>query len=191
MQKRDSIKRPYVVGIAGGSGSGKTYLCEELEKRLHNMTTATLHTDHYFFAQKPTFLSDASGKAYEDYDHPDAVDLQRLLLDLDGYMLAEDVDVILIEGLHVLYHKTLRIKLDLKIFVDCQADERMLRKLQRDVPTDGTFQEVSSFYLDVVRHRHDEFVEPSRWHADIIMNGAGLSPTSIDFLAKGIAASIS
>jgi len=80
--------------------------------------------------------------------------------------------VIIVEGLLTLYHAPLRRLLDLAIYVDTPADERIVRRLRRNMARGLAFDDVARFYLDSVRFRHDEFVEPSRWHADIVLNGA-------------------
>ncbi|MBM7602662.1 uridine kinase [Metabacillus crassostreae] len=94
-------------------------------------------------------------------------------------------NVVIIEGLTVLYFEEIREKIDLKIFVDCLSDERLFRRLKRDI-NEQTFDEISSEYLDLVRHRHNEFVEPTKWHADLILNGSITSNNSLDIVRKWV-----
>lgn len=85
----------------------------------------------------------------------------------------------------VLYFEQIREKLDLKLFVDCPSDERLVRRLNRDL-IEETFHDITSEYLDLVRHRYNEFVEPTRWHADLIINGSHPSEISIDVVHQWI-----
>jgi len=82
-----------------------------------------------------------------------------------------------------LYFEDIRKKLDLKIYIDCPSEERIVRRIKRDI-VDETFEEISSEYLDIVRYRHAEFVEPSKWYADLILNGSNYSKTATNVIGK-------
>ncbi|MBM7703482.1 uridine kinase family protein [Metabacillus iocasae] len=182
MGERNTCK---VIGIAGGSGSGKTTFCHALATSLKGLRVRTLSTDDYFKEVKPSVHAPYNGKVYADYDHPNSVDMDKLNQDICYLTSSGMVDVLLIEGLMVLYVQKLREKLDLKVFVDCPSDERLVRRLRRDMHEES-FRDISSEYLDLVRHRHHEFVEPTKWHADIILNGSNPTETSIAVVREWI-----
>lgn len=174
-------KRPIVIGIAGGSGSGKTTYSELLNAGLNDLNVKLIHTDDYFKPIKPKIIAPFSGREYDDYDHPNAIDIERLIKAIQDSLSAEEGDVVIVEGLLVLHFEQIRNLLDLKLYVDCQSDERLVRRLNRDLHEE-TFEEIVSEYLDVVRHGHNQFVEPTRWHADFVVNGTKITQRSVDLV---------
>jgi len=182
MKKTDSC---IVIGIAGGSGSGKTTFCSNLAKSLDLLKVKTISTDNYFKEIKPKVNAPFNEKQYDDYDHPFSLDIDNLIGDLNNLIASKMFDVVIVEGLMVLYFEEIREKLDLRLFVDCLSDERLIRRLKRDI-NEETFDDISSEYLDLVRHRHNEFVEPTKWYADIIINGSIPSNNSIEVVRKWV-----
>lgn len=178
-------KKAIVIGIAGGSGSGKSTICSEIEKNLDGLLVKVIHIDDYYKADKPNVTSPFTGVIYADYNHPNSIDFDRLIRDYTIFA-KQEIDVIIIEGLMTLYKDEIRDILDLKIYIDCQADERIVRRIKRNLSWGESFEEITSVYLDAVRYRHNEFVEPSRWHADIILNGSNLSKKGKDLVVKWI-----
>ena len=177
------IDHSIVIGVSGGSGSGKTTFCSHLAKNLDVLKVKVISTDDYFKEVKPRANAPLNGKEYDDYDHPTSVDIDKLNRDINHLMSIKMFDVVIVEGLMVLHFEELREKFDLKIFIDCPADERLIRRLKRD-KDEETFDEISSEYLDIVRHRHNEFVEPSKWYADLIINGSNITKNSIEVIRK-------
>ncbi len=178
-----------VIGIAGGSASGKDRITEALSKTLSESMSKVkiLCMDTYFKKSLPKCTAPFSGREYDDYNHPESVDIKRLLADIKHFLQTKEFDVIIVEGLLVLQNSDLRKLLDLKVFVDADADERIVRRLKRNMEERGlSFDEIADYYLDSVRFRHQEFVQPSRWYADIIMNGSQWSNTAIELLANWI-----
>lgn len=167
------MKKPYLIGIAGGSASGKSTLCDRLEKALNPLSVKAFHMDAYFkpVHERPYLPAPFTGAFYVDDNCPDTVDLPRLRQDVAD-ALTQGWDVVLVEGLLTLWDEPLCKMLDLKLFVDCRADERIVRRLRRNMAGGLTFDEIASVYLDMVRYRHDEYVEPSRWRADLVLNGS-------------------
>ncbi len=161
---------PYIIGIAGGSASGKSTFTDALAEKLGGISTKVFHMDDYFkpHDELPRSMSPISGKIYADYNHPDSFYLDRLRRDL----AAADADAVIVEGLLVLWDTDIRWMLDLKIFVDCPADERIVRRLRRNMTWGLTFDEIVEVYLDLVRFRHGEYVEPSKMYADLTVNGS-------------------
>lgn len=162
---------PIIIGIAGGSASGKSTFTDTLANRLSDIRTAVFHMDSYFKShdELPRSVSPVSGKVYADYNLPESFELQRLRDDLANVI---DADTVIVEGLFTLWDDTLCRLLDMKLFVDCRADERIVRRLRRNMTYGMSFDEIAEVYLDLVRFRHDEFVEPSRSRADLIINGS-------------------
>ncbi len=184
------MKKAFVVGIAGGSASGKSTFSDTLEIRLEGLKVKTIHMDCYFKEEKDRPYSEApiSGRMYVDDNHPLTMDLPKLSEDLTEAIESNLYDVIIVEGLLTLWDKAIYSKLDLKLFVDCRPDERIVRRLRRNMEWGLTFDQISEAYLDLVRFRHDEYVEPSKWKADFILNGSAPSENALlmitDYIKK-------
>lgn len=181
--------RPLVIGIGGGSGSGKTTIAEALYGELGPERSVLIFHDAYYRDQSHLLLAERSRL---NYDHPDALETELLIEHLRELLAgrpvrrptydfksharaAETVEiepapVILLEGVLVLADPDLRQLMDLKIYVDTDADLRFMRRLQRDIEERGrSVDSVIRQYLDTVRPMHVEFVEPSRAHADLVI----------------------
>ena len=182
----ENRRRPLVVGIAGGTASGKSTLCRCLEQALQDCTVLAMHMDRYFLREKPHMRAPITGQDFEDHNHPSSFDLDALVRDLDAYRDAAEVDIIIVEGLLTLYHLPLRKRLDLAIYLDAPSDERVVRRLRRNMAGGLDFDDIARFYLDSVRFRHDEYVEPSRWHADLVLNGSYPSERGVAVVADWI-----
>lgn len=179
--------KPLVVGIAGGSASGKTTLSQRLVEHLPDVQVQVIHMDHYFKVNRPHMVAPFTGIEYEDHNHPDSFEMDRLVADLDALLAAEQApEVIIVEGLLTLQNDAIRQRLDLGLFVDAQSDERIVRRLRRNMARGMDFDEISTFFLDSVRHRHQEYVEPSRWYADLVLNGSSGSPRGVCVVAEWI-----
>jgi len=181
--------RPKAVGISGGSCSGKTTLTRRIFEKLGPEQCVILPQDDYFFG-----LGDApAGKGGPNFDHPDAVDFEQLCAQLEQLKKGQAIDrplydfpthmpkvetertearpVILIDGILILQHQPLRELLDLSIFVECDSETRFARRLERDVRERGrTAQSVHDQFANQVGPMHDLHVEPSKVHADIVIN---------------------
>ena len=172
------MKKTIVVGIAGGSASGKSTFSINLENELKHIlpenSIYVMHMDNYFKAERdrPRSLSPLNGVCYVDDNHPQTMDLERFCDDLRDVSESRKYTVILAEGLMTLYDASIRELCDIKIFIDCRADERIVRRIKRNMQWGQTFEQITDVYLNLVRFRHDEYVEPSRWQADFIINGA-------------------
>jgi uridine kinase len=165
------MRSTITIGIAGGSGSGKTTLSKYLAHGLSDFKVKVIHMDKYYKKERPVTVADFSGRAYEDFNDPAAVDLNKVLEDLNDSLSSED-DVLIIEGFLLFHFPQLRECLDYKVFVDCQSDERLARRLGKFSNERYSMDEAIKEYLDVVRVSHDRYVEPTRWHADFIINGS-------------------
>jgi uridine kinase len=189
------MNKSFIIGIAGGSASGKTTFCKALVKSLSEHNVKVFYMDDYIWPTKeqmPQSKSPITGKTYTDqadFNHPDAIDWPRLKEDLS---VAKE-EFIIVEGLFALANDDIYHLLDLKLFIDCKADERIVRKLKRYREADeiGHVRDVeeifgwlSDYNLDVARYRHDEYIEPTKWRADMILNGSIPSDKTLD-MVKG------
>ena len=169
-----------IVGIGGGSASGKSTLAaalaEALTERLRQVETLAL--DRYVREDRdagPHFVSPSTGERLFDWNHPDACDLARLLADLDRRASAPDApDVLLVEGLMALHFPEIGCRLALRLFVDLDADVRALRRLLRDMSGGRASRDppiIARYYLESARIGHARYVEPSRASADLVLRG--------------------
>lgn len=184
--------RPLLVGIAGGTASGKTTLCQSLAEALKDLRVRVVHMDTYFRPIKPRTQAPFTGTVWDDYNQPASFDFGALYREIDALCSGQEQwDVVIIEGLMTLHDDALRQRLDLRIFVDAPADERIVRRLRRNMARGLAFDEIAAYYLDSVRWRHQEFVEPSRWHADLVYNGLYPSERGLEVLATWIRVRVS
>jgi uridine kinase len=202
---------PVLVGIAGGTGSGKTSFANELLARLGAGNCVTLAQDSYY--KDGSGLAPAT-RAAINYDHPDAFDSSLLVQDLRDLkagrpvpclsydhasyarrVLADPLQprpVILLEGILVLAEEPLRRLMDIKLFIDTDADVRILRRLRRDLTERGrSFESVEGQYLTSVRPMHLEFVEPSKRYADLIIPEGAKNEVALEAVVARVRAMLS
>ena len=193
---------PMIVGIAGGTGSGKTTLADLILKRMGRENIAYLAHDAYYKDQKHLPLE---ARAQVNYDHPDSLETDLMISHLQQLMVGQAVEmpvydfsihsrkaetvhvaprrVILVEGILIFVEKRLRDLFDMKIFVDTDSDLRFIRRLLRDIKERGrTVQSVVDQYLRTVRPMHLEFVDASKRYADIIVPEGGLNVVALDMV---------
>ena len=201
-------KRPITIGVAGGTGSGKTTIAHAILKRVGWHRIAYLQHDAYYH--------DASNlppeeRAKLNFDHPDALDNALLAQHIRDLQAGRPVEVpiydftthtrkpetrrvnpepvILVEGILIFAEPMLRDLMDIKIFVDTDSDLRFIRRLQRDIRERGrTVESVIEQYLSTVRPMHLEFVEPSKRYADIIIPEGGFNEVALDMVVARIRA---
>ena len=178
--------KPYVVGIAGGTCSGKSTLASWLAETFSEKKVTLMNMDKYFIRPSPTTIAPITRKEYVEHNHPSSLKLEELYADFNA-ACDGDGDLVIIEGLFALYLDPIRDRLDLKIFVDLESDERIVRRIKRFTEWGQTFEEITDRYLDTVRFRHNELIEPTRWHADIVLNGTFLSGKGHEVIANYIA----
>ncbi len=168
----------FVTGIAGGSASGKSTfaraLTETLESRAPDLTIQVISTDQHWRDRTgpPRFVSPSSGEEMFHHNHPDALNTESLFAALD----ASESDIVLLEGLMILHLPTVRERIDLRLFLELDADERALRRMIRDMQGGRTITDpmrIATYYRESARVGHAAYVEPSRVHADIILRGDG------------------
>ena len=198
--------RPVFIGIAGGTGSGKTTVAEAILRQLPGVSILVIPQDAYYKDRSDLPLDE---RAHINYDHPLAFDTELLIANLEALRRWEPIempvynfrvhnrepytrhvepaDVVIVEGILILDDARLRELLDIKIYVDTDADVRILRRLLRDIRERGrTVESVVDQYLTSVRPMHLQFVEPSKRYADIIIPEGGENRVAIDVIAAKI-----
>lgn len=197
-----------IIGIAGGTASGKTTLADVLVSESGQNNAVILRLDNYYRHRDDLSLSK---RAALNYDHPDAFDVDLIIRQLKQLKAGKTIQqptydyvnhlrakatvmtppapVIIIEGILTFAIPQLLKLLDFKIFVDTPADIRVLRRVRRDIEERGrTFANITSQYLKTVRPMHDLFVEPSKIHADILVPEGAFNPKATDLLLTKVAA---
>jgi len=196
---------PIIIGIAGGTGSGKSTLAENIEKEFkHNITM--LSHDYYYKSNSELPFEE---RKKLNYDHPDAFETDLLIAHLNKLKNGETIKrpsysfvehlrenetyevvprkVIIVEGILLFENKTLRDMMDIKIFVDADADIRFIRRLLRDVQERGrTLDSVVEQYTTTVKPMHEQFVEPSKKYADIIVPEGGYNMVALNMIVEKI-----
>jgi uridine kinase len=207
---QESSRKHIVIGVAGGTGSGKTTVSQAILDSVGPDQIAYLQHDSYY-RDRGQVPPNERGTA--NFDHPDALESELLARHLASLKTGQTVQVpiydftthtrkahtvaveprkvILVEGILIFTEKALRELMDIKVFVDTDADVRFIRRLQRDITERGrTMESVIRQYTETVRPMHLEFVEPSKRYADVIIPEGGFNLAAIDMLVVMINAMI-
>ena len=194
--------RPIILGVAGGSGSGKTTVVKEMIRGLGRGQVTVLHHDSYYRDAGHMLLEE---RARINYDHPDSLETPLLVAHLNLLLSGQSVEVpvydfaqhsrrpetetalprkvVILDGLLVLWARELRELMAIKVFVDTDADIRFIRRLNRDMAERGRSAEsVGEQYMATVGPMHLEFVEPSKRYADLIVPEGGFNRVAVDML---------
>ena len=201
---------PIVVGVAGGSGSGKTTVVHAIVEALGPEAVSVLEQDAYYRHRTDVPPDD---RPHLNYDHPDAIETTLLIEHVRALRAGRAANVpvydftthertertievparpaIIVEGILILTDPDLRAMMDIKVFVDTDADLRLLRRLRRDLNERGrSLTSVVEQYLETVRPMHLEFVEPSKRYADVIIPEGGHNAVAIDMLLSTLRAAV-
>jgi uridine kinase len=193
---------PIVIGVAGGSGSGKTTVVRRIVESIGDEQVTVLEHDRYYRDREDLRLEE---RAALNYDHPDSLETDLLVRHVEALRSGHTIDVpmydfsryarkrttetaaprraVIVEGILIFTDAALRALMDVKVFVDTDDDTRFIRRLQRDTAERGrTVQSVIDQYLNTVKPMHLEFVEPSKRYADIIIPQGGHNAVAIDML---------
>ena len=200
------MKKPILIGITGGTGSGKSTIADEIFNSFNEDCIAMIQQDAYYKDQKHLTMEE---RVKTNYDHPRAFDNDLLIEHLKALMNGESIekpiydftvhtradetttvnprDFIIVEGILILEDPRIRELLDIKVYVDTDADIRILRRMVRDIDERGrTVESVIEQYLSVVRPMHMQFTEPTKRYADIIVPEGGRNKVAIDILVSKI-----
>ena len=201
------LDKPVVIGIAGGSGSGKTTIAHEIADEIHD-------DDHIIIITQDSYYKDNTGVPMEtrmkiNYDHPDAFDMPLLEAQInqllhrkpvemptydftahtrsDKTIHIEPADIIILEGILVLSSEAIRDLMDIKVYIDTDDDIRFIRRLQRDMKERGrSLDSVINQYLLTVKPMYHQFIEPTKRYADIIVPEGGENDVAIDMLTTKV-----
>jgi uridine kinase len=197
-----TLTKPIVIGVAGGSGAGKTTVVHHIVETLGDQAVSLLEHDRYYRNHPQLRLEE---RAALNYDHPDSLETDLLVSHVEALRAGRAVEVptydyarhlrnpstdtvqprtaIIVEGILIFADKPLRALMDVKVFVDTDDDTRFIRRLQRDITERGrTVQSVIDQYLTTVKPMHLDFVEPSKRYADIIVPEGGHNRVAIEML---------
>lgn len=200
------MKKPILIGITGGTGSGKSTIADEIYNSFSEECIAMIQQDAYYKDQSHLTMEE---RTKTNYDHPKAFDNDLLIEHLNCLMNGEPIkkpiydftihnrseekinveprDIIIVEGILVLEDERIRNLLDIKVYVDTDADIRILRRMLRDINERGRdVDSVVEQYLSVVRPMHMQFIEPTKRYADIIVPEGGHNKVAIDILVSKI-----
>jgi len=200
------MRKPVVIGVTGGSGSGKTSVTKAIIDSFKGHSILMLEQDYYYKDQSDLPFED---RLKTNYDHPLAFDNDLLIEHIEQLLRFEPIekpvydysihtrsdkiipvepkDVIILEGILVLEDERLRNLMDIKLYVDTDADLRIIRRMQRDIQERGrTLDSVIDQYVNVVRPMHNQFIEPSKRYADIIIPEGGHNHVAIDLMVTKI-----
>ncbi|WP_301109612.1 uridine kinase [Sporosarcina sp.] len=199
-------KKPVVIGIAGGSGSGKTSVTKKIHEVFQGHSVVVIEQDDYYRDQSHLQFEE---RLQTNYDHPLAFDTELLIHHIEELLnrqsiqkptydytihtrstetvTVESQDVIILEGILVLEDERLRELMDIKLFVDTDSDIRIIRRILRDINDRGrTVESVVQQYLSVVRPMHNQFIEPTKKYANIIIPEGGENAVAIDLMVTKI-----
>ena len=200
-----------VIGVAGGTGSGKSTLVRRLQEAFSCEDVATLCHDYYYKAHPELSYEE---RTQLNYDHPDAFDTDMLVEHVralkngevierplysfvehnrtDERVLVKPSKVVIIDGILIFENKELRDQMDIKVFVDTDADLRLARRILRDVRERGrSMESVVNQYTTTVKPMHEQFVEPSKKYADVIIPEGGFNSVAVQMLIQNIRSLIS
>lgn len=198
-------KNVIIIGIAGGTGSGKSTMIDRIEKQFSSQITILSHDFYYKAHDNMTYEE----RCKLNYDHPDAFDTDLMIEHIKKLKLWESIErpvydftihnrvketvtvypakVIVVEGILIFENKELLDLFDIKVFIDTDADVRIIRRILRDVQERGrTLESVVNQYLTTVKLMHEQFVEPSKKNADIIVPEGGYNVVALDMLNQRI-----
>ncbi|MDU5369595.1 MAG: uridine kinase [Finegoldia magna] len=198
--------KPYIVGVAGGSASGKTEIVKTLKKHFEDKIEIIEH-DNYYFAHDNLSMDE---RASLNYDHPQAFETDLLIEHVKNIINNEEIHIptydftvhtrssetvkkipkpiVIVEGILVLENEELRDLMDMKVFVDCDGDVRLKRRITRDlVERNRTIESILTQYMETVKPMHELFVEPSKKFADLIVPKGGKNKVAIDVLINHLA----
>ncbi|MDO4911982.1 MAG: uridine kinase [Lactobacillus sp.] len=201
------FKKPVIIGITGGSGSGKTTIANAIANKIHEDDRITMITQDSYYKDNTGIPMEERKKI--NYDHPDAFDTKLLVSQIDqlehGQAIempiydftqhtrsektvhVEPAEIIILEGILVLANEDLRNLMDIKIFVDTDDDIRFIRRLIRDMKERGrSLDSVITQYLATVKPMYHQFIEPTKRYADIIVPEGGANDVAIDMLTTKV-----
>jgi len=168
--QRQGERRHLVIGIGGGTASGKSTLAAAIAQRLESLTVEVIGQDRFFkpAAELPPYASPTRREPWPDYNRPDSLRTEEMFTycrSLGG------MDVLILEGILALYYPELRELMDIKCYVAANDDERIVRRIRRNLKAGMDLDDICDYYLESVRFQHDRFNAPTERHADLVIPG--------------------
>ncbi len=206
-----SLNRPILIGICGGTGSGKSTVAKAIFESLPEKNISIIEQDAYYRDQTHLLMEE---RVKTNYDHPLAFDTDLLVEHMATLLKGQSIekpnynfsnhtreeltttieakDIIILEGIMILEEKRLRDLMDIKIFVDTDADVRIIRRIVRDIQERGrTLDSVINQYLHTVKPAHEQFIEPTKKFADLIIPEGGYNKVAIDIMVAKVRSIVS
>ena len=200
------MKKAILIGIAGGTGSGKTSVANAILAEFSSSEVVLIQQDSYYHDLKHLHIDE---RATVNFDHPDAIDFNEMYENLqslidgqtvqipmynfnthtrtDDTLTIENHHIIVLEGILALFDEKIRNMMDIKLYVDTPNDIRIIRRIKRDINKRGrTFESVIEQYYNTVRPMHQQFVEPSKKYADVIIPEGSHNKVAIDIIRTKI-----
>ena len=173
--QRHGGKRPFFIGMGGGSAAGKSTMAAVLAERLAHLRVEMIGQDRFFKRPEdmPKYYSGIHGDYRPAYNEPDSFKQEEMFAYCRG---VAGGDVVILEGILVLWFAELRELMDFKIYIEADADERIIRRIRRNMKTVDDYDPITEYYLESVRGQHREYNAPTREYADLIVPG-GMAQT--------------
>ena len=187
-----NCSKPFVIGIAGGSGSGKTTLAKNLCDRWSDLLVRVIGQDEFFktSSEMPHYYSAVNKEFKPSYNEPHSYEQNRMVSTCKN-LARSSSDILIIEGITVFWFDELRELMDLKIYVDVDDDERIIRRIRRNMEKIEDFDQIVDYYLESVRWQHLRYNKPTQCHADLIVSGGMAEKEKRDILIDDLCLKIS
>lgn len=174
-QDERGVREYLFLGIGGGSASGKTTIARSIQEHLAPLEVTLIHQDRFFkpVEELPTYYSEIHSGPKPDYNRPDSFRREEMF---DFCRNIDGADVVILEGILALYYEELREWMDIRCYVEADADERIIRRIKRNLAR-WSYDEIVDYYLESVRYQHARYNAPTQAHADLVIPG-GMADTA-------------
>ena len=187
--QRRGGKRPFFIGMGGGSAAGKSTLAAVLAERLAPLRVEMIGQDRFFKRPEdmPKYYSGIHGDYRPAYNEPDSFKQEEMFAYCRG---VAGGDVVILEGILVLWFAELRELIDFKIYIEADADERIIRRIRRNMKTVDDYDPITEYYLESVRGQHREYNAPTREYADLIVPGGMAQTEEREWIVDNLCATL-
>jgi uridine kinase len=175
--RQSGSQRPFFIGMGGGSASGKSTLAAQMVARLKSLRVKVIGQDRFFKKpeEMPQYYSQLNDDYRPAYNEPDSLKIEEMFAGCRALKNAA-ADVVILEGILVLFFAELRELMDLQLYIKADADERIIRRIRRNMKTLDDYDHITHYYLESVRGQHEEYNAPTEKYADIVIAG-GMAET--------------
>ncbi len=166
------MRKQLIIGVSGGSGSGKSFFCKQLVKLYEENEMVLICADHYFKKELPTMISPLTQKEYEDWNSMESVDYEAVLDDVKK-ATKTNAKVIIVEGVNIFSCNELRKMMQLKIFIDTDIELRLYRRIKRNMKEfNMQMDEIATYFIESAKYQEEKYSLSTKIYADVIFNGA-------------------